>query len=80
MRLKAIFCCLYFGITPWWVYQKACHYEGMSYWNHLILNMEQVRIWLTGEYSFGDLRFETVTNPNWKIVLKNLCRYTYVER
>jgi len=47
LRLKAIFDCLYFGIVPSFVYEKNCHYKGVSYWNHLMMNMRSIPAWVT---------------------------------
>jgi len=76
MKLRAIFCCFYFGIVPWWIYQKKCHY-GRGYWNHLKLNFQQIKIWITDKYTKEDIDFEKEVNPSWSNVMRNMCRFTY---
>jgi hypothetical protein len=65
MRLRAIVCCLWFGTMPWWVYEKSCHYQGMSYMKHLLLNYEQVLVWLFFRETEEDREFERKVNPTW---------------
>ena len=76
MKLRAIFCCLYFGITPWWFYQKEKHYDG-TYLNHLKLNLQYAKLWITNSYTEDDIKFENRFNPNWKSVIRNTCCFTY---
>ena len=49
-RLFAIFKCAYFGILPYWVYEKTCHYrkngegcEVYTYLDHLKMNYYTAR-------------------------------------
>ncbi len=62
MRLRAIACALFYGIAPWQVYEKTCHYEGMSYWAHLRMNLGVAWRWLTGRETQEDIEFEVETN------------------
>lgn len=73
MKLRAIFCCTYFSIVPWWVYEKEKHYER-TYWKHLKLNWKQAMIWLTGKETEDDIEFEKEINPDWMTVLRNIIR------
>lgn len=47
LRLKALFDCLWFGLLPYWVYESKCHYEGTSYFEHMMINVRVARKWLT---------------------------------
>lgn len=43
-RFRAVFNCLYFGILPYWLYEKRCHYKGgkdvgETYFEHLKMNL-----------------------------------------
>lgn len=38
-RAKQIWECLSFGLRPWWMYERTCHYQGWSYWRHLAVNL-----------------------------------------
>lgn len=71
MRLRAIFCCLYFGLVPWSIYEKTKHYCG-TYWGHLKLNLEQSTVWLLYKETEEDIAFEKEVNASWSSVLKNL--------
>lgn len=49
-RIFAIFKCVYFGILPYWVYEKTCHYrktgegcEVYTYLDHLKMNYYTAR-------------------------------------
>lgn len=40
-RAVAIFNCLWFGIMPYWIYEKKCHYKGhFTYMGHLVHNLK----------------------------------------
>ena len=72
MRLKAMWCCMWFGTMPYRVYEKKKHYRR-GYWKHLKLNWGTVWMWLTHRKigkSYVD--FENDTNPSWKRVFKNM--------
>ena len=73
-RLRAIFCCLYFGIMPWQVYEKDHHYKGMSYWNHLVMNLEMAWQWIgqLDTITQEELDFEREVNPSWTTTFKTL--------
>ena len=59
---KAIFYCMWFGLLPWRFYEKTCHYEGMSYLEHFMLNVRRVMLLIKKQYTFGDIRFEIQVN------------------
>lgn len=73
MRIKAVFCCLYFGLLPSWVYETRCHYSsaaisgGMTYWEHLKINLRRARLWAWGLPDQHEVDFELRVNrrPNW---------------
>ena len=75
LRLRAIWCCLYFSIVPWWVYEKYRHYQS-SYLRHLRLNLETAWLWLTFRESPTWVDFEKEVNPDWITVLSNMTRFT----
>jgi len=77
IRIRAIFCCLYFGIMPWQFYERdKCHYEGISYWEHMILNVKYTFVWLTCSETWEDVKFEKETNSSWKQVFYRSNRWT----
>jgi hypothetical protein len=61
MRLRAIWCCLKFGLLPWWAYEKQRHYN-CSYWQHLQINAGYAWRWLTFQEDEEDRAFERDTN------------------
>lgn len=61
MRKKAIYNALYFGIMPYWVYEKEKHYS-CSYFEHLIINLKYAWRWATCEEDESDKEFELRTN------------------
>lgn len=61
-RLRAIRSCLYFGLLPWQFYEKKCHYEGISYWEHVKMNFRRIKVFLKRKIKFGDIRFEIKVN------------------
>jgi hypothetical protein len=74
LRARAIFCRLYFGFLPWWVYERASHYgpredgnPGMTWWEHLRLNVRRARPWAFGWPNEHEVDFEMRVNarPNW---------------
>ena len=73
MRARAIFCCLYFSIVPWWIYEKKKHYER-SYLLHLKLNLETAWGWAFFKEKPSWIEFEKEINPTWKQVIKNMTR------
>lgn len=60
-RPRAILCCFWFGLLPWQFYETQCHYAGISYRPHLWMNLRRAFM-LCGKLSFGDVRFEIVSN------------------
>lgn len=73
MRIRAIFCCLYFSIIPWWMYEKKKHYRR-SYLLHLKLNLETALGWLLFREKPSWIEFEKEINPTWKKVISNIIR------
>ena len=57
MRARQIWCALSYGIRPWWMYEDECHYEGMSYGEHLRINLALAWRWATGRQTDDDVRF-----------------------
>jgi hypothetical protein len=74
MRLRAIFCSLWFGILPWKFYEDSCHYEGGSYIGHLRLNLETAVMWATWREPEDWHQFESEVNPTWGSVWKDMFR------
>ena len=66
VRAKAIFDCLYFGFVPSVVYEKDCHYKGISYKDHLLMNLRYIPAWINTETAYSaneeDVRFVLNTN------------------
>ena len=73
MRIRAIFCCIYFSVVPWWVYEKEKHYERTC-WKHIKLNFGQIKAWLLKQETQEDIDFENEVNPSWKKVFSNMVR------
>jgi hypothetical protein len=72
IRIRAIFCCIWFGTIPWQIYESKKHYQ-YNYWSHLKLNWGMVWVWLTNwELDIEEIDFEQEVNPNWKVVFKNM--------
>lgn len=63
-RTRAIYYCLKYGILPWWCYERTCHYEGMTYGEHLRLNLRYAARWLLRQETEDDRDFERDTNNN----------------
>jgi len=62
MRLRAIVNALFYGIAPWRLYERECHYEGMSYRAHLLLNLGLAFRWATRRETEDDREFEREVN------------------
>ena len=73
MRIRAIFCCIYFSVVPWWVYEKKKHYKS-TYFKHIKLNFEQLKVWLLKQATEEDIEFEQQINPSWKRIFSNMIR------
>ena len=67
MRGRAIVCALWFGVLPWWVYERRCHHPGEGYLAHLVRNVAYALLWATWREDDGDRAFELLTNgrPPW---------------
>lgn len=57
MRAKAILKALFYGIAPWWMYERKCHYE-CSYSEHLTMNLKMAYRWATKNEREDDVEFE----------------------
>lgn len=42
-KIKEVGQCLFYGIMPYWVYERRCHYD-CTYWQHLLINLRYA-IW-----------------------------------
>ena len=73
MRFRAIFCCLYFSILPWWIYENKKHYRR-TYCKHIKLNFSQIKVWILSQETQEDIDFEREINPSWKKVFSNMFR------
>lgn len=62
MRRRAIYCCLKYGLLPWWFYESRCHYFPMTYMAHLRQNLVYAFVWLTFRESAEDCEFEARVN------------------
>lgn len=73
MRLRAIWCCLWFGILPWQLYQGESHYRR-GYARHLYLNLATVLHWALWIEPAERHDFEREVNPSWRCVWDNMFR------
>jgi hypothetical protein len=62
MRFRAMVCALWYGVLPWWLYERRCHYPGMTYGQHLCLNLRYANAWATWRESASDYLFELEVN------------------
>lgn len=65
MRARAIGCALFYGVLPWRVYERECHYAPMSYSDrrsHLWMNLQLAARWATGREAQDDREFEQAVN------------------
>lgn len=81
LRLRAIARCFFYGLVPWRLYERRCHFRGMSYGEHAALNLRLAGRWATGGEDASDVRFEEETNgerprysqlddePDWECVV-----------
>lgn len=74
LRLRAIFCCLYFGIMYWRVYERECHYAPGNYWGHLLLNVGHAWTWIAhpDRIEQEDIDFEKEVNPSWPSTFRTM--------
>jgi hypothetical protein len=61
MRLRAIACCLFYGVVPSRFYERVPHH-GASYWSHLWMNLATAWRWATWREDADDVAFEVETN------------------
>jgi hypothetical protein len=64
VRARAIYCCLFFGLLPWWAYERHRHYD-CSWWYHLRINACLAWRWLSFQEDDEDRAFETKFNPTY---------------
>lgn len=69
MRARAIASALFYGVTPWWLYEPEPHYasnenagSGWTHWTHLGANLGVALRWLTFSETEADLDFERHVN------------------
>jgi hypothetical protein len=48
----------------------------MSYWDHLVMNVNQALVWLTYSETWEDVEFERKTNSSWKVFFHRCNRWT----
>lgn len=61
MRLKAIFKAFYYGVLPYWAYERVKHYD-CSYFTHFLINVKYAFRWLTFTEDESDIEFEKTIN------------------
>lgn len=54
--------CAWYGILPWRLYEKKCHYIGDSYWWHLRENARYAWTWIRGCETDQDRQDEITTS------------------
>jgi hypothetical protein len=64
VRLRAIGYALWYGLLPWWCYEQECHYAGMSYGAHLLMNLGYAWVWATWQEDAEGWEFEADVNNN----------------
>jgi hypothetical protein len=64
IRRKAIWYCFYFGVLPWWVYEKSPHYR-CGYLYHLWINIHMALRWAFFLETQNDIYFEKTVNKNF---------------
>lgn len=62
IQTKAILCALWYGILPWCLYERECHYEGWTYRQHLCHNLRYAWGWLTYDITPNYIRHELTIN------------------
>lgn len=62
MRARAICCALSYGLRPWRMYERRCHYAPMTYGEHLRMNLAYVWRWITRRETAEDVAFEREVN------------------
>ncbi len=63
-RIRAICCCLFYGLSPWQLYEEECHYRPWGYWRHLRENLAYGVRWLLFVETDEDREFESSVNAN----------------
>jgi hypothetical protein len=61
IRLRAIWYALWFGLLPWWCYERTPHY-AFGYREHLRRNLRLAWLWATWHETQGDYEFELTVN------------------
>lgn len=72
VRIRAILNCFFFGIMPWWVYEKNRHYQ-CSYLQHLCINIQYAWRWITYREDESDRDFEAEVNKNGNTRIDKPC-------
>lgn len=62
VRLRAIWCCLKYGLLPSRWYELEPHHD-LTYLAHLWLNLRYAAVLATGRETEADRAFERETNP-----------------
>jgi hypothetical protein len=63
-RIQAIWFCFWYGIRPWWMYEKTKHHRG-TYFDHLIANINYAKSWIRNKDDASDRGYESVVNGSW---------------
>lgn len=58
MRIRAVARGLFYGLLPWRLYERECHYAGNSYWWHLRENLRLALRWASWRETKEDRQFE----------------------
>lgn len=64
VRVTAIAYSLLYGLFPYWVYERKCHYD-CTYLQHLVINLKYSWRWLSFQEYESDVEFEKITNNNF---------------
>ena len=63
-RLASVWYCLWYGVRPWWMYERVKHHRG-SYWDHLTANLAYAWRWVTWRDQTADRAYEAEVNGPW---------------
>jgi hypothetical protein len=62
MRWRAIACALFYGFVPSRFYEPTPHFEPMTYFAHLRMNLAYAWVWATRREDAVDRAFEREVN------------------
>jgi hypothetical protein len=62
VRFRAVRCAIFYGLTPYWLYEDEPHYAPWSYWRHLRENLAYGVRWLLFVETDEDRAFEREVN------------------